>query len=344
MSVSGGKDPHGNADTTIDDTISVTVTVSDVDEPADISFAATGGVTANDNALAVDENHTGTLATFSASDPENVQTLMYDWSVGGTDRLDFAITDSGVLSFANIPDYERPADSGGNNVYDITASGLDSDGKTSSIDVTVTVERVNEPPTITGDAAPSIEEEGALLPGTYRAAHAESATIAWQPLDGADKDKFTFNTSNRRLSLKAPPDFEDAQAGDNVYNVILSASDGSYTPTLNIAVTVTNKEEVGDRSASPRRSRRPTQTYTATLSDPDGRAVDDVDVGTLDKPQRPLDGGRLAADSRRHGQTAYRPVAGDMSANFLRVTADVHGRAQPGHEQEPRSAVSANAC
>ena len=63
MSVHDGKDIHGDADTTIDDTISVTVTVNDVDEGADITFTADSGVNANNNALFVDENHSGTLAT-----------------------------------------------------------------------------------------------------------------------------------------------------------------------------------------------------------------------------------------------------------------------------------------
>ena len=62
MSVTDNKDIHNNSDTTVDDTISVTVTVDDVDEPPDISFAASSDVTSSGNALAVDENHDGTLA------------------------------------------------------------------------------------------------------------------------------------------------------------------------------------------------------------------------------------------------------------------------------------------
>ena len=63
----------------------VSVTVVNVDEPADISFSASGGVTASDNALGVDENHDGALAAFGASDPENKVGLTYMWSLGGSD-------------------------------------------------------------------------------------------------------------------------------------------------------------------------------------------------------------------------------------------------------------------
>ena len=118
--------------------LDVTVTITNVNEPADISFAASGGVTVTDNALSVDENYDGTLATFSASDPEGEAGLTYEWSVGGTDRLDFAVTGGGgVLSFAAIPDYELPADSGGNNVYDITVQATEvDDGEPLTLELT----------------------------------------------------------------------------------------------------------------------------------------------------------------------------------------------------------------
>ena len=61
MSVTDGKDAHGNSDTTIDDTISVTVTVEDVDEPPVIT-----GVTTIDD---YDENGTGDVATYTARRP-----------------------------------------------------------------------------------------------------------------------------------------------------------------------------------------------------------------------------------------------------------------------------------
>ena len=144
MSVHDGKDTNGHVDTRVDDAITVTVTVDDVDEAPDISFVATGGVTVNDNALSVDENYDDTLATFTAEDPERKPGLTYEWSVVGTDRLDFTVTDDGVLSFAAIPDHEDPADSGGNNVYDITVKALDSDGHIGELPVTVTVTPVNE--------------------------------------------------------------------------------------------------------------------------------------------------------------------------------------------------------
>ena len=108
-----------------DTTYAVTINITDVDEPAEITFKEGSNVTANDNALTVDENHDGRVATFSADDPESTPGLTYQWSVEGTDRSHFAITAAGgVLSFVGIPDFENPA--GGTNVYDITVKATDS--------------------------------------------------------------------------------------------------------------------------------------------------------------------------------------------------------------------------
>ena len=337
MSVTDNKDIHNNSDATIDDTISMTVTVDDVDEPPDISFAASSDVTSSGNALAVDENHDGTLASFMASDPENKAGLTYTWLLGGTDRGDFALTDAGVLAFVNVPDHDRPADSGGNNVYDITVSARDSDNKTGIIAVTVTVDPVDEPPMVTGDAAGSVEEGGAVLVGTYRATDPEGATVAWQPLAGDDSDLFEFTASSGRLAFKSVPDYEDAAdvGGDNVYDVTLGVSAGGHTTTFDVAVTVTNKDEAGSLGFSSPRPQADAD-YTATLSDFD--AV----VSTTWTWERSVSrGGPWTAVSGATGSAAssvHRPVAGDVGY-YLCVTADY----ADGHgPNKSRVLVSAN--
>ena len=307
-------------------TLDVTVTVTDVDEAAEISFSVAGGVTANGNALAVVENHEGALAAFSASDPESKAGLVYTWFLGGTDRGDFAVTSAGVLSFVNVADYELPVDSGGNRVYDITVSARDSDNNTGTIAVTVTVHDVNEPPTIGGDPAVSVEEGATLLVGTYWAIDPESATVAWRSLAGADSDKFEFTASNGRLAFKAAPDYEDPTdaGGDNFYDVTLGVSAGGHTTAFDVAVGVTNKDEAGALGLSLPRPQADAD-YTATLSDPDGV------VSTAWTWERSTSrGGPWAAVTGATGgatTSVYRPVAGDVGY-FLRATAaytDRHG-------------------
>ena len=225
----------------------VTVTVRDVDEPADISFVATGGVTVNDNALTVDENHDGTLATFRARDPENDQTLTYTWS---TDPPDHFVIRAGVLSFKNIPDYELPA--GGTTSYDIAVSALDSDGETGSIAVTVTVTNVDEPPeitlasaagsdvTVSGSAVSVDENHADDLVGVTATDPESTHTDYTLALGGTHSTSFTLNTGV--LSFTNPPDHEARE----VYRLTLTASNASESSTRDVTVTVRDVDEPAD--------------------------------------------------------------------------------------------------
>ena len=71
------------------------------------------------------ENSASTVATYTATDPENGQIT---WSPAGEDGNDFFInsTDNatGELTFRSPPDYEAPADADGNNIYDGNGASL----------------------------------------------------------------------------------------------------------------------------------------------------------------------------------------------------------------------------
>ena len=280
-------DPFNAATTTI----MVTINVTDVDEPADITFTEGSNVTANGNALTVDENYAGSLATFRADDPESTPSLTYQWSVVGTDGGDFAFTAeadtrSGELSFAANPDYERPADSVGNNVYDITVNARDSDNKTGRINVTVTVLPVNEPPIISGATEVNLNE--VVDPTTGQVVRVDTYTKSdpdrrppqttnWGPvgssqvLSGADRDTFEFDQLTGMLTFASPPDYEN---GGGRYRVTLTANDGADPGTLDVTVNVANVEEQGELTfeggVTQGTNGVPLQ---ATLTDPDGVAT-----------------------------------------------------------------------
>ena len=85
------------------------------------------------------------LATYSATDPENPSAVITRWSLTGRDAGDFRIDESGQLTFRNVPDHEKPADSNRDNEYEVTVRA--SDGRYyGTLDVTVTVTEVNEAP------------------------------------------------------------------------------------------------------------------------------------------------------------------------------------------------------
>ena len=110
------------------DSIPVTINVTDVHDPVNI----TGALSVN-----YAENGTDPVASYSAFDEEG---HAIEWTVGGPDGGLFTV-DGGVLSFVEPPDYERPesasngAGLAARNVYRVTVRAA---GGTRSVAVTVT--------------------------------------------------------------------------------------------------------------------------------------------------------------------------------------------------------------
>jgi glucose/arabinose dehydrogenase len=99
---------------------------------------------------------------------------------------------------------------------------------------------VNHAPTITSAGAATVAENAA---GTiYQAAATDpDGNMVTFAIGGTDAGRFTI-TGSGALSFVAPPDFEaPADAGaNNVYDLVLTASDGSLTSQIALTVTVTN--------------------------------------------------------------------------------------------------------
>src|SRR6185436_13611665 len=78
---------------------------------------------------------------------------------GGADAALFSINaNTGVLTFNAPPNFEAPADAGANNVYDVQVTVTDSSTQTGVQNLQVTVTNVNEAPSITSSATPSVPE------------------------------------------------------------------------------------------------------------------------------------------------------------------------------------------
>ena len=220
------------------------------------------------------------LATYSGTDPEDPSAPITRWSLTGADAGDFEINENGELSFRNVPDHEKPADSGRDNVYNFSVRA--SDGRNYGyLPVTVVVEDVNEPPEIGSGSRTefSYRENGAAALYTYRATDPEQADIAWS-LTGPDAGDFAISETGV-LSFASPPDHENpADAGsDNVYNITVVASDDALnSSTLEVTVTVTDQNEgpAAPENAESDMSRRSFEasepsipTSSLPLADPD---------------------------------------------------------------------------
>ena len=83
------------------------------------------------------------VATYTTTDPED-QTVI--WQLTGEDQGRFVFS-NGLLRFVTTPDFESPADAGGNNEYSVTVRASDG-ANTVAHAVTVTVTNEEEPGTL----------------------------------------------------------------------------------------------------------------------------------------------------------------------------------------------------
>ena len=286
--------------------VEVTVTVEDVDEPPLIT-----GIT---TIVDYDENGSGDVATYTATDPEGDSNIT--WSLAGPDRADFDIT-GGVLTFRNVPDYERAADSGGNNHYEVTVQATDSNNKRGELHVDVIVTNVDEPPELTGPEAVDDYPENSAASrqvGRYTASDPEGATVTLS-LTGTDSDDFTL-AGNGVLTFKESPDYEEQRS----YRVTVRAEAGAHTVDRVVTVNIQNVEEPGTVTLSTAQSQEGTE-LTATLDDNDGP------TGSTWQWHRTSSRSSTGTAITNANARFYTPDAADVG-HYLRVVAsydDGHG-------------------
>ncbi len=270
------------SDGTLTDDQAIAVTVTDQNE-APVITSNGGGATA---AVSIAENGTA-VTTVTATDPDAGATITYAIS-GGADAGLFTIDAlTGALSFVAPPDFEAPADAGGDNVYDVIVQASDGVGGVDTQAVAVTVTNVNEAPVIASNgggatAAVSMAENGTSVTTVTASDVDVPTTLTYSIVGGADAARFAINATTGALSFVAPPDFEaptDAGA-NNVYDVVVRASDGTLFDDQAIAVTVTNQNEapvitshggVGVHSRSINEGT--TAVTTISAADPDAGAT-----------------------------------------------------------------------
>ena len=218
----------------------VAITVTNVNDNAPVfTSPATAGV---------EENQTAAY-TAQATDADGDTALSY--SLSGTDAALFTIdANTGEVRFNEAPDFEAPGDDGGDNVYDIIVTASDDTAGTTDTDqaVAITVTNANDAPVFSSPATATVVENQRLA---YRAVvtDADGDPLSYS-LSGADAALFTIEANTGDVSFREAPDFEapGSADGDNVYEIIVTASDGAAANNIDqaVAITVTNENEVGN--------------------------------------------------------------------------------------------------
>ena len=230
-----------------------------------------------DTALTTSEN-TATFRVSYTVVPDPNPSDMLTWSLGGDDAAHFLIIESqigqGSFFFTGQFDYETPADSNGNNVYNVIVTVVnDTTSDSGTLPITVEVTNVNEAPTISdGELVYMVDENTPTseIIATFTASDPDADTVLTWTLAGTDQSDFEM--VDGELRFKAVPDFEMPLTPSNSYILQLTVTDDGATPlsdtTAQFEVRVVNLDEDGMVTIEGETSEG--KQLTATLTDPDG--------------------------------------------------------------------------
>ena len=294
------------------------------------------------NAASFAENATGTVYTAAATDQDAGTTLTY--SITGADAALFNINaTTGAVSFKSSPNYEAPTDAGGNNVYDVTVGASDGVNITTQA-VTISVTNVNEAPTVTSAATASFAENATGTVYTAAATDPDAGTTLTYSISGADASLFDINGTTGTVTFKSSPNYEaptDA-GGNNVYDVNVTASDGTNAATEAVAINITNVNEAPTITSGAAVSFAENATgtvYTVAATDPDAGTTLSY---SLRGPTRPSSTSmRRLAQSRSNPrpitrrQLMWAPTI-SMTSRYVLPTAPI-SQPRPWPSQSPMS-------
>ena len=235
------------------DTIGVTISVTDVNEPPIFTEG-------EQTTRAIPENTTvgaNIGAPVVATDEDN-DPLTY--TLGGTDAAAFGILGTtGQLQTRTPLDYETK------DTYAVVVTVSDDEGETDTIRVTLDVsdkaEDVPDPePVVEETIVPPVEttpnrdpvfandratrsiaentDAGTNIGAPVSATDANGDTLTYT-LGGVDASSFTIAGTTGQLKTRAPLDYETK----NAYIVIVTVSDGSRTDTITVIITVIDVDE-----------------------------------------------------------------------------------------------------
>jgi hypothetical protein len=213
--------------------IIVSVTVANLNESP--RFSSGSIVFVVENSVA-----TGYSATAEDVDGDN---LLFRIS-GGADQALFSINpETGVLNFIDLPDFENPADSDADSVYQLELSVDDGNGASDSLNITVTVTDGNDPPRFISPGSIAVPENS-IDTGYIASAEDENGDpITFGLSGGADQALFKIDPFSGMLSFNKGRDFEHPADADmnNEYMVQISANDGNGgTAIHDVVVSITN--------------------------------------------------------------------------------------------------------
>jgi serralysin len=154
-----------------------------------------------------------------------------------------------TVTFANSPNYESPADAGGNNVYDLTIAFTDGTNALGAQTTAITITDANDQtPAVTVAATYSQAEAAATTFQAFTMVDTDSAGAYDCTLGGTDSALFAKSVTDKvcTVTFANNPDY-DAPAddgGNNVYDLTIAFTDGTNTlGAQTTAITITDAND-----------------------------------------------------------------------------------------------------
>ncbi|MFA5017957.1 MAG: DUF4347 domain-containing protein, partial [Methylobacter sp.] len=273
-----------------------TITITDNSSGDILQIVSAGTTMYQDTATNLSDGPTGMTGVYIKTD-SNAWTTSITFTVQGGKLFDFssiklqeANTDSPTFVFtsskgsassaytgAQFKTIDLSADTNFQNITSVTMTvtggGGGGTGFQANLD-DITLNNIHLPgPSFTSGTTANFAENATGTVYTA-AATASGGTVSYSVTGGADQAKFNIDSSSGALTFVSSPNFESpTDAGtDNVYDVVITATDSNGSATKNVAVTVTNVNEAPSITSAATASFAENATgtvYTATGSDPD---------------------------------------------------------------------------
>ena len=266
--------------------LTVTIEVADVDEAVeDINLSVTGSAAVN-----YDENGTDAVGEYmaeaSGADPATV-----DWTLGGNDAGAFMLEGTGasrMLKFSSAPDFEAPADTGADNVYNVTLviTHPTEDTISGNLPVAVTVANVDEDAsvTITPDTQP---QAGSMLTAELMDGDDETG-VSWQWSKSMTMDGQFMDIANATMNTYTPAEDD----GSHYLRAMATYTDSTFGMKTEMATTTATVNRAPMLSA---------ESYSAMVDENSaGGTTVAEDVMATD-----ADGDTLAYSLRGNGNTNF---------------------------------------
>ena len=292
------------------DVVRVILSVTDVNEAPSKPEEQLGVAITGRSGIRYAENETDAVETYGAQGPQGGSVT---WTLEGIDASRFSFS-GGVLSFRATPDFESPADTGGDNVYEVTVVANDEfDEAVRAVVITVTNEDEAGTVTLTPTAANVDGEIMASVTDIDSPRGIPDADVMWQwaksdarageftDIEDATEASYMPVEADQGMYLRATATYTDGEG---------SGKTESEVTTAPVAVTMDNDGRISFSPRQPAVGR----VLTARLSDADNP----MNVTWQWASSAAMDG--AFTDSMGATDASYTPVAADEGM-YLQATA-----------------------